>query len=209
MIPAKNGSRVVVLVKAPRPGFVKTRLADTIGSEAAAEAYSALVESLLTRLSRVSGVELKFTPTDARDEIQAWLQPGWPATPQRDGDLSDRLIGAFADAFQAGTSRVVVIGSDCPYVSPEDLDSALHQLETHDVVIGPATDGGYWLIGLKEPHESLFHDIRWSTESVLTETLDIAKREGLSVFQLRSLSDIDTVKDLIQFQAWSQTNPVP
>lgn len=197
-------SRLIIFVKAPRPGFVKTRLAATVGADTAAESYAALVETLLTRLASHHAVELKFTPADAHPEIAPWLQPEWTASPQTEGDLTDRLIGAFDDAFRAGAKRVVIIGSDCPYITLEDIESAFTHLADHDAVLGPATDGGYWLVGLNQHRPALFQNINWSTESVLAETLAIAQSHSLRVSQLRELTDVDTLPDLLRFHEWRQ-----
>src|SRR5262245_62441377 len=101
-------------------------------------------------MGEVEGVELRFTPADAEAEIRPWLRPGWRAVPQCDGDLGVRMMNAFADAFRAGANRVVIIGSDCPYLDAGDVRIAWTQLRACDLVLGPAEDGGYWLIGLRE-----------------------------------------------------------
>src|SRR5688572_19334877 len=108
--------RAIVFVKAPRPGSVKTRLAHTVGPEAACAAYGRLVETLLQALSSLPEVELRFAPDDAEKEIQSWLRKGWRARPQGGDDLGQRMQTAFADAFAEGASRVVIVGSDCPEV---------------------------------------------------------------------------------------------
>jgi rSAM/selenodomain-associated transferase 1 len=202
MNPDAPENRLILFVKAPRPGFVKTRLAAVVGDRTAAETYEALVETLLARLNQLDGIELKYAPADARDEILPWLRPGWTASPQCEGDLTDRLVTAFAEAFASGCDSVVIIGSDCPYISPDDVKQAFRDLKRHDLVLGPAVDGGYWLIGLNQPRPSLFQDIPWSSETVLSETLSKAAAAGLSVRQLRELSDVDTVADLIRFNDW-------
>jgi rSAM/selenodomain-associated transferase 1 len=200
-------ARLIVFVKAPRPGFVKTRLATTVGPETAAEAYTALVETLIARLDGLSAIELKFSPLGAEAEIEPWLRPQWTASPQAEGDLAERLIGAFKDAFDAGHRRVVIIGSDCPYITPDDLRDAFQQLTNHDVVLGPASDGGYWLIGLRQPQPTLFKDIAWSTATVFQETLAAAAAADLRVTRLRELSDVDTLADLLHFNSWQVEHP--
>ena len=205
-IPA-NG-RLLVFVKAPRPGFVKTRLAAVVGTETALETYSALVETLIARLDGLPRIEIQFSPAGAEAEIQPWVQPDWTASPQAEGNLTDRLIAAFANAFQAGQERVVIIGSDCPYIAPDDIAEAFNKLANHDVVLGPANDGGYWLIGLRQPQPALFEGITWSTESVFEETLAAAAAAGLHVARLRELSDVDTVADLQRFIAWRQEHQI-
>lgn len=195
--------RVIVFVKAPRPGAVKTRLAKTLGAESACGAYRQLVETLLKELSSLPAVELRFTPDDAQAEIQSWLGEVWQARPQGSGDLGQRMQAAFADAFATGASRVAIVGSDCPEVTAADIRQAWSELKSHDLVIGPAMDGGYWLIGLTREQPELFKGISWSSEHVLAETLQRAKGAGLRVQLLRILSDVDTEKDWKDFLASS------
>jgi glycosyltransferase A (GT-A) superfamily protein (DUF2064 family) len=114
--------KLIVFVKAPRPGEVKTRLAQTLGADAACAAYRQLVETLLARLRTLPEVELQFTPADALDEIRPWLNAGWQSQPQDDGDLGSRLQSGFSSAFRAGFHRVVIVGSDCPEVTPADIE---------------------------------------------------------------------------------------
>ena len=183
--------RIIVFVKAPRPGFVKTRLAGAIGDEEACEAYRRLTETVLARLTSLPHVEIRFTPDDAKDEIIAWLHKGWVAAPQGEGDLGQRMHRAFMEADGAA----IIIGSDCPYLEPSDIETAAKALQTHDMVLGPAADGGYWLIGLTAPHPALFEGIHWGTDTVLAETLANAESINLSSQLLRELIDVDSVND--------------
>lgn len=198
--PAPGGPRLLVFVKAPRPGLVKTRLVPSLGAAGAASAYAALVDALLTRLDTLRDVELWFTPPDRLDAIRPWLRPGWGAQAQREGDLGDRLHHAFATAFAQGATRVVVIGSDCPEVAVPDIRTAWTRLETADVVLGPAADGGYWLIGLRRPQPELFRDIPWSTSDVLARTLERVAGQELRPALLRELRDVDTIEDWLAFR---------
>lgn len=191
--------KLVIFVRAPRPGSVKTRLAKTLGAGQACEAYRRLVETLTDRLQTLNGVELRFSPDDARNEIQPWLKRGWSGAPQGTGDLGRRLQSAFVDSFKSEATRVVIIGSDCPAVTREDIVEAWHHLSSHDVILGPARDGGYWLIGLRRLWPDLFHGIPWSTDRVLAETMRRAREGGLSVCRLRELRDVDTEADWRQF----------
>jgi rSAM/selenodomain-associated transferase 1 len=199
-------NRLIIFVKAPRPGFVKTRLASAIGTVEATEAYRRLVETLLERLANLTNVELRYSPDDALAEIQPWLRSGWEARPQTSGDLGQRLNSAFSDTFRAGAEHVAIIGSDCPDVAPADIQNAWTALLTHDVVLGPATDGGYWLIGLRQSQPLLFHDMVWSTATVLTETLRRIQAAQLSACLLQQLSDIDTVADWSRFLQADRAN---
>jgi rSAM/selenodomain-associated transferase 1 len=190
---------IIIFVKAPRPGFVKTRLATAIGDEAACDAYRQLTETVLAKLTPLPHVELRFTPDDAEDEIKPWLRKDWTAQPQGEGDLGQRMHRAFLEA----NAPAILIGSDCPYLELNDLDAAAEALQTHDAVFGPAVDGGYWLIGLNAPCPALFEGIEWSTDAVLKTTLSKADAQGLSVCQLRELSDVDTVED---WSGWRESN---
>lgn len=187
--------RLIVFVKAPRPGEVKTRLAAGIGATAACAAYRKMVAALLTNLAGLPDVELRFSPDDAGDEIKPWLRPGWRARPQGGGDLGARMIRACEEAFAAGAERVVVIGSDCPEVELNDVREAWRALKTSDLAVGPATDGGYWLIGLRRSQPQLFAGIRWSSDQALADTLQCAKAGALRIHLLRILSDVDTQQD--------------
>ena len=192
-------TKLIIFVRAPRVGEVKTRLASKLSREGACAAYRQLVQALLRNLRKVAHVELCYTPADAEGEIRPWLQPGWTCTPQVDGDLGVRMLHASAGG------PTLIIGSDCPYVTAKDIREAEDALLSHDVVIGPATDGGYWLIGTRQPQPALFADIAWSSESVLAETLSRARANGLKVHLLRLLTDVDTAEDWEAFQSTATT----
>lgn len=201
-VPAEQ---LIVFVKAPRPGAVKTRLAKTIGTAAACAAYRSLVETLLDRLQSLSAVELRYSPDDAGCEIERWRRGSWTRRPQGAGNLGQRLMSAFEQAFGAGASRVVIIGSDCPAVMVRDIREAWKSLHTHDVVLGPASDGGYWLVGSSRPLPQLFEDMAWSTDRVFGETIERIWRGGFTVQVLRELPDVDTERDWRAFRAgWNR-----
>ena len=191
--------RLIIFVKAPRPGFVKTRLAKSIGPDEACAAYRRLAETLFDSLGTLPNVELRHAPDDAPEEIAPWLRPGWMLAPQGSGDLGDRLKNAFASAFNDGCDQVAIIGSDCPAVTPDDIQSTWEALIDNDLVLGPAHDGGYWLVALRDAYPELFSEIDWSTPRVLAQTLVAAKTSDLSVAQLRPLTDIDTLDEWRQF----------
>jgi rSAM/selenodomain-associated transferase 1 len=193
--------RLIIFVKAPRAGAVKTRLAEGVGAEAAAAAYRTLVATLVQSLTPISEVELRFAPDEAAGEIESWRRASWRLRPQGHGDLGQRLRSAFDDAFADGVERVVVIGSDCPRVTAGDITDAWAALRQDEVVLGPATDGGYWLIGLRSPQPTLFQNIHWSSAMVLRETQGQAHAANLSVHLLRTLSDVDTEKDWLEYLA--------
>ncbi len=196
--------RLIILLKAPRLGTVKTRLAASLGPSVALAAYREMVERLLVNLQPLRGIELRYSPDDALADIQPWVRGDWRTRAQGKGDLGQRLILAFADAFQDHARRVVIIGSDCPAVTADDIHAAWTRLTDHDLVVGPAADGGYWLIGLTQPRPALFQNVAWSTDAVLAETLRRADQLHLRVHLLRPLADIDTEQD---WQAFVRNRP--
>jgi rSAM/selenodomain-associated transferase 1 len=138
-----------------------------------------------------------FAPRNGGRAVRAWLAgTGSPAfLAQSAGDLGARLAAAFDAHFERGARRVVIIGSDSPAVSADLLVQAFDALQRHDVAIGPALDGGYYLIALRRPLPDLFSNIEWSTEAVLSQTLAAAARHGLSVWLGPALRDVDTASD--------------
>ena len=205
-----NASRLVVFVKAPRPGGVKTRLAQTLGADAACAAYRQLVETLLTHLAPLPSVELCFTPADASADINPWLRADWTACPQASGDLGARLHAAFTEHFLADAEHVVIIGSDCPAVTATDIEDAWVALAGHDVVLGPALDGGYALIGLRCAAPTLFSEMAWSTASVMADTRQRLAAAGLRHVELPPLADIDEPADLVHLPpCWSSRGAWP
>src|SRR5688500_596157 len=129
---------LIIFVKAPRPGAVKTRIAEAIGPQPACDAYVALVGILVGNLRTLPNVEVRYTPDDAFLEIPQWVQPTWKTAPQGQGDLGVRLVNAFRDGFRNGGERVVIIGSDAPEISREDIEAAWSALDDYDSVLGPA-----------------------------------------------------------------------
>ncbi|MCD6051018.1 MAG: PGL/p-HBAD biosynthesis glycosyltransferase [Verrucomicrobia bacterium] len=189
------GEKLLILLKAPRRGLVKTRLASELDEDSALAIYQELLDIVISRMESLQDVELHYSPADADAQVASFLKPGWKAYPQTEGDLGVRIQNAFAQAFQRGGQRVVMIGADCPEVCASDISDAWSALTTRDLALGPATDGGYWLIGLSKPQPHLFTEIRWSTDTVLTKTLALAQTSGLTHHLLRPLSDVDTQAD--------------
>lgn len=185
-------------MKEPRPGAVKTRLAEGIGAEAAAGVSRALAERVLEATTPVPGEYERlvfFDPPEARRALREWL-PGVSLRAQARGELGERLAEAFARAFGRGASRVAIVGSDVPGIARETVLRAFEALGAADVVLGPAEDGGYYLIALRSPHPELVRGIDWSTPAVLRQTLERASASGLSVRQFEPLRDVDTLEDL-------------
>ena len=188
------------MARHPALGQGKTRLASTIGAEATLGVYLELLAHARAAADGVAAhktVWLAGAPTPGAPDY--W--PGYAQHPQPAGDLGQRMHTAFATAFAAGAAKAIIIGTDCPELSADLLTSAFAQLDTHDVVLGPALDGGYYLLGMKELIPDFFQHKAWSTASVRTDTLADAARLGLRVALLPPLADVDTADDLAAWQA--------
>lgn len=197
---AGAGAAVLVFVRAPERGRVKTRLATGIGEEAALRVYRALGAHAVREALRVrprAAVRVYHTPAGGEERVRAWLGSGPAYLPQAEGGLGERLEAAFDEGFAAGFSPVVVIGSDLPGLSAALLEAAFARLSGgEEAVLGPARDGGYYLLGLARPRPALFRGIPWSTDAVLRETLRRLEEEGIAPALLPPLSDVDTEEDL-------------
>jgi rSAM/selenodomain-associated transferase 1 len=191
---------LLVFVRAPEPGAVKTRLAAAIGPAAALAVYRLLAEHTLREAAALAleGVEVRvhFTPAEGGDAVRAWLGAEPDYLPQGEGDLGARMRGAFARAFAEGAGQVVIVGSDLPELSAGLLRRAFGLLDANPAVIGPATDGGYYLLGLTGVVEGVFDGIAWSTPQVLAATLARFRAAGIEPAMLEALSDVDEVEDL-------------
>ena len=196
---------LVLFMKAPRPGTVKTRLTPRFSNAEAAELYRAFIRDTLHLARQVSGASLYvgWTPDDGRAELQAALgDPKVNWFGQRGADLGDRLSNAFAMLFENETAKTVVLGGDSPLLPPAYVEEAYHSLDSHDVVLGPAADGGYYLIGLRRGLEaagrygSLFESIDWGTERVLRQTRTAIRRCGLACHELPPWYDVDHPADM-------------
>lgn len=188
---------ILLFLKAPRRGHVKTRLAHHTGSERALKVYRALVERQWTVLPKTANIEVHYTPHDATLEMQLWLGKEEKYFPQSEGELGARLGTSVKAAFERGARNVICIGGDCPQLDERHFHHAERLLdEGHEVVFGPSEDGGYYLIALRAPLPQLFQDIPWSTRNTLEASLNKAEALNLKVGLLETLYDIDEVNEL-------------
>lgn len=180
----------IVVCKAPQLGRVKTRLAAEIGNERALAVYRELLRITLKAVASPTWDVVIVLDGDAS------CMPPHPyrCIPQRGNDLGERIVHAMHDV--GACDRYVVVGSDTPAMTTQHIANAFATLDTHHVVIGPALDGGYWLIGMREPHAHLFADIPWSTDRVLTRTRERCEEHARTIVLLETLSDIDVREDL-------------
>jgi rSAM/selenodomain-associated transferase 1 len=195
---------VVIMTKAPRPGHVKTRLCPPLLATEAASLHEAFLRDTIDRVRALGqlDVAVAYTPPEDRDLV-ATACGDIALLPQSDGDLGARLATVF-QAFLARDSRhVIVIGADIPTLPGAFVRRATVLLNRPgvDVVLGPAHDGGYYLVGMKRFHPTLFHEIPWSTERVYTVTMERAAEAGLRVASLPPWYDVDTPSDLTRVAA--------
>lgn len=192
---------ILFFIKYPEPGEVKTRLAETIGSEKAVQLCRNFILDLLAKLESTRlPFAICFYPEQKKASLMEWLGEGYEYIPQKGVDLGERMAAAFLDAFAGGYRRVILMGGDFPDLPRPFFEEALGALNTHDAVIGPAMDGGYYLIGFKEEtfFRQAFEGIHWSTEGVFRQTLSILEAHRRRVYVLPAWNDIDTIEDLRQ-----------
>jgi rSAM/selenodomain-associated transferase 1 len=199
--PSGRGGRrrrdvLAVIAKEPVAGLAKTRLVPALGAAGAARAAAAMLADTLAAV-RASDAEpwLCFTPAAARERLGR-LAPGFGLLAQAAGDLGDRLAACLADLLAAGAERVAIVGADTPHVPQASYRRAFAMLDEADVVLGPALDGGYYLVAAKAARPELFVGVPMGTELVLAETLARAASDRLVVALLPPLRDLDRVEDL-------------
>jgi uncharacterized protein len=187
---------LAVIAKEPVAGLAKTRLAPTLGAVGAARAAAAMLADTLAAV-RASGADpwLCFTPAEARERLGR-LAPGFGLLAQGGGDLGDRLAACLGDLLETGADRVAIVGADTPHVPLATYRRAFALLDEADVVLGPALDGGYYLVAAKAARPELFVGITMGTGTVLSETLVRAAAAELHVALLPPLRDLDRVEDL-------------
>ncbi|MEM1000797.1 MAG: TIGR04282 family arsenosugar biosynthesis glycosyltransferase [Bacteroidota bacterium] len=189
---SKNG--LIVFVKNPELGKVKTRLAATIGDEAALKAYHRMLRHTREIVRQIPAHRFLFYSAfiDAEDD---WSPADFDKGLQVPGDLGKKISEAFQKAFAAGMERVLIVGSDCLDLRIHHLQAAFAALQHHDFVVGPAEDGGYYLLGMRKFTTTLFRDKAWSTDQVLPATLADIAGLGSTVELLETLSDVDYEAD--------------
>ena len=195
-------SIILLFVKAPVRGRVKSRLAASVGPDTALELYQNFILDIVATAGQTSlSFRLCYFPPDAGGRLSPLLGPSLNTMPQEGSDLGERMANAFARAFEEGHDRALLIGSDIPDLSAPLLADALESLDGHDAVLGPAEDGGYYLIGFNRNAflPAVFRGIAWSTPTVFQETMERASVAGISVSRAPLRRDIDTLEDLKAF----------
>ncbi len=187
---------ILLFIKAPQIGKVKTRLAATIGDAKALKIYRKLVERQITSLPKETDLTVYFAPNDAAIEIANWLGNDFKLQPQCNGELGERLDSGISETFSKGSEKVICIGGDCPKLNNSHIQAAFSALDSVDVVFGPTDDGGYYLIGLNAPKTELFQNIPWSASNTLKASIAVTEALGLKHAMLETLYDIDDQSSL-------------
>ncbi|MEZ4526920.1 MAG: TIGR04282 family arsenosugar biosynthesis glycosyltransferase [Desulfobacterales bacterium] len=190
---------VLFFAKWPEKGKVKTRLARDIGSDHAVNLYRCFILDLAETLKKLSqDVIVCYSPKNAEPMFRSWLGDQFSYFPQSDGDLGMRMKKSFVQAFEKKYDRAVLIGSDCPDLTQKVLEQAFVELTNANAVIGPAADGGYWLIGFQVSGfcPPVFEGISWSTETVFAETMKKFTQKKINAAVLPKYMDIDTITNL-------------
>lgn len=193
---------LIIFLKAPVPGLVKTRLSVAFGADEACNIYKKLTEEVLqSAVKSQNDISLFYYPPEGKSIITDWLGKKYRMQKQRGDGIGGRMKNAFLDGFNEGADKIVLIGTDIPELDGKTINDAYKSLEKKDCVIGPSTDGGYYLIGFtrKGFRKEVFENIAWSTESVLQETIIITKKLSLTSELLGFKTDIDTPEDYMKF----------
>lgn len=191
-----NKSALIIFTKNPELGKCKTRLAATIGDENALTIYKALINHTVSFTSKLKDVDRYAYYSKEIGGNEFFHEDFFYKDVQKGEDLGLRMYHAAQDLFNKGHEKVAIIGSDCYDLNENILQEAFEQLDNHEFVVGPALDGGYYLIGMTKLLPTLFLDKEWSTEDVLVEALEAIADNGSSAYQLKPLSDIDYEEDL-------------
>jgi len=186
---------LLLFVRSPELGKVKTRLAEAVGPEVALEIYIHLLQHTHQVTEKLNADKAVYFADNTIDD-DLWPKQIYQHHVQTDGNLGQKMLAAFEDAFVAGYSSVVIIGSDCKQLTQEIIEQAFDALQTHDVVVGPALDGGYYLLGMRKLYPELFQNKSWSTAEVFAQTIFDLERLHLSHKLLPELSDVDHIEDV-------------
>ena len=202
---------LVVVAKAPVPGEVKTRLSPDFSTIEATNLYRCFIQDRIKEIGNLTGMDLaiSYTPEDSEDYFAKFLSNGFHLFPQRGKDLGERLNNIFVDKLAGKYDAVSIIDSDTPDLPRSIVQQSFQLLKADrtDAVFGPCYDGGYYLVGMREPHPQLFQKIPWSTDKVLPRTLEKANSLGLQTKLLPKWNDLDTFQDLLEYYQKYQDKP--
>lgn len=194
---------LILMTRIPMAGKTKTRLMDIMSGDECAKLHMAFLKDLFNNFKELQNhidLYLTYTPENSLDIIEEIIPSFIKNFPQKGEDLGSKMYNAINHVLSLGYERVILIGSDIPHIKNEDLLNGFDILEEKDIVLGPSYDGGYYLIGMKKPNESIFNiSKRWGGKSVLESTIDMANNQGLTIGLAPKYMDIDTKEDLFEF----------
>ncbi|MCP5108683.1 MAG: glycosyltransferase [bacterium] len=193
---------LVLFLRYPQIGQVKTRLAKDLGAELTLRLYECFIRDMTAKLEMLPyGLHLFVTPAGKMNDMADWLGKEFPFHAQEGADLGARMKNAFEKMFRLGFDRCVLTGSDFPDLPVTVFHDAFAKLEKAEAVIGPTADGGYYLIGFQRDHfrPAVFNGIRWGTETVFRETMTVLEQENVQTETLRRWWDVDDINDLKDF----------
>jgi len=184
---------IIIFTRNPELGKVKTRLAKTIGDEPALNIYKYLLEHTEKTIQNIASDKAVYYSVKIKNN-DIWDNKIYQKHLQQGDDLGFRMFNAFENGFDNNYEKIIIVGSDLLDLQPKHIEEAFLKLDNHDVIIGPALDGGYYLLGMKKLYSQIFKNKKWGTASVRKNTLQDLKNE--SVFLLEELNDIDTYDDI-------------
>lgn len=196
-----NNNALIVFTRNPELGKCKTRLAKTIGDEAALDIYKYLLQHTANVAKRVNTDRYVFY-SEQIIENDIWTAETFNKNLQNGNDLGERMYNAFQHLFRMGYSKVIIIGSDLLDLNEDLISSAYSKLDSHDYVLGPAMDGGYYLLGMKDNNADLFRNKEWGTATVLKDSLNNLQNSKVALIQ--ELNDIDTFEDIEPYNELKQ-----
>ncbi len=198
----KNKNLLLIFTRNPELGKAKTRLAKTVGDETALEIYKFLLQKTRDISSKVNADKAVYYSVKIR-ENDIWDKNSYQKHQQKGDGLGIRMYNAFKNGFDAGYEKIIIIGSDLYDLTSTNIDNAFRQLDKNDVVIGPALDGGYYLLGMKKLHPQVFLNKNWGTETVRKDTLQDLIHQQVKL--LEEKNDIDVYEDIIDIPEIMET----
>ena len=195
---------LIIFTRNPELGKVKTRLATTVGDESALKIYKFLVQHTADITAKAQADKFVFYSEEIHKD-DTWDNNVYSKKLQKGDDLGIRMYNAFTEVFSLGYDQAIIIGSDMHDLNTQDLNNAFSELEDHDYVIGPAKDGGYYLLGMKQPNQTIFNKKQWGKDVVLKDTLEDLKNE--SVKKLEERNDVDYYSDIRDNKAFQEFLP--
>ena len=196
-----NDNLIIIFTRNPELGKVKTRLAKTIGDESALNIYKFLLKHTEKTIRNINSDKAVYYSVKIRDKDN-WAKTIYQKHQQKGNDLGEKMLNAFEDSFLKSYKKVVIVGSDLFDLQQEHINNAFIALDNNDVVIGPAQDGGYYLLGMKALHSQVFKNKKWGTSTVLQDTLQNLKK--IDVHLLEELNDIDVYDDIKNIETLKQ-----